>query len=233
MTVCNIRQSIQSSLRKVLLVNMHRLLATASTSLVACAALAHGTATAGVVGPVIPVKGAATLCLTAAATASLTADGVTPSAIAPATLDTSGSTPCVKFPNAHGSVALDLSAGGASLDGGLSFTRSRDGARLDLTGLSADLPRSKITIKAAVNGGPPTGIDLAAYTAGPTYFVTTAAEVSGTSVPLRLEPGGATAFTQAFGQTPVAVGADILLATGHLDALSNLSSVTGTVPSHA
>ncbi|MFC5187196.1 hypothetical protein [Actinomadura harenae] len=210
---------------------MHRLLAIVSTGLLASATLAQGTAQASAADPVIPVNGGATICLTAAAAASLTADGVTPSAVAPATLDTSDSTPCATFPKASGNVALDLSSGGADFPGGLTFTRSRDSARLDLTHVHADLPRSTITAQAAVNGAAPTGIDLVRYTSGPMNFITTATKVSGTNVPLRLEPGGATAFTQAFGQAPVATGADLFLATGHFDMISTLPSI-GTRPSH-
>ncbi|WP_327254057.1 hypothetical protein [Streptomyces sp. NBC_01244] len=171
-------------------------------------------APAGAAAPV-PVTGHAKFCLTAAAVSALP-EGVVLTATAPATLDTSGSTPCVTTPISSGSITVDPLSGSFPLDGSFEFTRSSDGQRLDFTDLNDDLTSRKFTANAAINHGAPGALDLLTYQllSQNVQVGTNAVDITG---PGNMTQMGVDVFNEAFDATPAQAGQALFDLTVHLD----------------
>ncbi|MDH6578015.1 hypothetical protein [Kitasatospora sp. MAP5-34] len=182
-------------------------------------------APAGAAGPEVPVKGQATFCLSQAATTKLTSMGVVLTAIAPATLDTTGPTPCVTTPVSKGAISLDLVSGGAPLDGGFSFTKPADQTRLDFTNLYSNLTRRTITADAAVDGAAPANLDLATYDVSTDKVKVGLTGVDAVGVDANLTQFGADAFISAFEDQPVDTGKPLFAITGHVDLLQSVAAL--------
>jgi hypothetical protein len=177
---------------------------------------------AAAVGVLIPIRGTGTFCLTPAAAAGLAERHVALTALAPATLDTTGPTPCVTFPTAGGSVAPDISAGTVRADGGMSFTRSGDPARLDFTDLTSDITTDTFTSQMSVNGGAPAETGFLRYDIGPAYAGVTPSAITVTDAPATLAPAAADAFTATLGTAPTPADAPMFSIDGHAAFLDNL-----------
>ncbi|MFD3662694.1 hypothetical protein ACFWVF_19150 [Streptomyces sp. NPDC058659] len=173
-------------------------------------------APAGAAAP-IPAKGHATFCLTAAATSALNTQGVVTTAIAPATLDTTGPTPCVTTPITNGSITVGPPlSGGFPLDGGISFTRTSDNQLLEFKNLNDDLTGRKVTTEVEINGGAPTAIDLVTYqlTSQNVHIDPNGVDITG---PANLTQTAADAFLSAYEDQPVDTGKALFNLTVHLD----------------
>ncbi|MFC5662033.1 hypothetical protein ACFP3U_03450 [Kitasatospora misakiensis] len=200
-------------------------LATTALALTLGSATLAAATPAGAAGPQVPIKGAATLCLTPAADQALAAQGVELEATAPATLDTTGPTPCVTTPVTSGAVSLDLASGGAPMDGALAFVRTADGRRADFTELFSHLATRTITATTAVDHGTPAPVDFLTYTVSVDHVRVNLSGIDAAGLPMKLAPGGAQTLQEAFGATPVAVGEPLFTIDGHADLLRSVLAV--------
>ncbi|MBV6696249.1 hypothetical protein [Kitasatospora aureofaciens] len=204
---------------------MRRTALTIAVLALGLAAPVEAASPAGAIGPQVPVKGATTFCLTPAADQALKAQHVDLRATAPATLDTTGPTPCVSFPITSGAVALDLISGGAPLDGAIAFVRTTDGSRADFTHLFSNVTRRTVTAVARVNYGPAAEIDFLTYTVSTDHVRLGLDGIDAAGLPLNLAPAGAQTFRQALGTSPLAAGQQLFAGDGHVDLVRSVLAV--------
>lgn len=196
-----------------------------ATALVSLSAVAVSAAVAA--GPVMPVAGTVTWCLSSAAARHLAADGVVVSAAAPAVLNSSGSAPCVQWPM-KGKISLDLTEGSWTAGGGMTFTRVSDGHSLRFTGAHGDLARRSMSVDAAVGDGAAQSVDLSTYELDMTKMTVTMpslnspGSVEGKPFDTMLTQDGAAVFSQAFGASPVVPGASLATVAGRVDVVPAL-----------
>ncbi|MEU2739946.1 hypothetical protein ABZ656_32455 [Streptomyces sp. NPDC007095] len=196
-----------------------------ATALVSLSALAVTAAVAA--GPVMPVAGTVTWCLSSAAAQHLTADGVVVSAGAPAALDSSGPTPCVQWPM-KGKISLDLTEGSWTAGGGMTFTRASDGRSLRFTGAHGDLARRSMSVDAAVGNEASKPVDLSTYELDMTKMTVTMpslhspGSVEGKPFDTMLVQDGAAVFSQAFGAPPVPSGNSLATLAGRVEVVPAL-----------
>lgn len=172
-----------------------------------------GVSLASALGLQVPVKGSATLCLSPAASAALDQNDVTLAAIAPATLDTTGSTPCVKVPAFTGKIAPDLSEGLVEVQGGMSFARANTQERLGITALTGDMTTRSISGELSHGTAATANTRILNFSVDPSYVTITTDGVGAAQDPATLTAQGATAFEQSFGFSPVPAG-DVLFRLG-------------------
>lgn len=179
------------------------------------------------VGAEVPVNGAVMWCLSPAAAKQLETIGVTMSAAAPATLDSSGATPCVRLPM-KGKISLDASSGNGTFDGSISFTQSADGRSLRLTQASGDLTARKVYADVGVDDEPSRTVNLTTYTLDMRNItvippsLSSAGAVEGKPFDTLLTDSGAVAFARAFGAPPVPSGDSLATIEGRVDVASVL-----------
>jgi hypothetical protein len=190
-------------------------------SAISVGVVAAGATLAAAVGLLVPVKGSSVFCLTTEAASALSAQGVSLSASAPAELDMSGPTPCVRV-SFSGSVSADLADGGAQLQGGMVFTRAGSVARLELSKLTADVPSRTLRADVAVNGAPAVTTDFLGFSLDPAYVSLSASGARAVDDPAVLSPQGAAAFDRAFGTVPVSSGSSLFRIMAEADFLSGL-----------
>lgn len=172
-----------------------------------------GATLASALGLQVPVKGNATLCLSPAASAALDQNDVTMAAIAPATLDTTGSTPCVKVPAFTGNIAPDLSEGLVDVEGGMSFARANTQERLGISAITGDMTTRSISGDLSPSPAATAKTRILNFSVAPSYVTITTDGVSAAEDPATLTPQGATAFERSFGFSPVPAG-DVLFRLG-------------------
>ncbi|TXS42026.1 hypothetical protein EAO72_15400 [Streptomyces sp. or43] len=196
-----------------------------TTVLVSLSTLAVSAAVAA--GPVMPVAGAVTWCLSSAAAQHLAADGVVVSATAPAVLDSSGPAPCVQWP-IKGSISLDLTEGTWTTDGAMTFTRDSDGRSLSFTGAHGDLARRTLSADAAVGDEAPQPVDLSTYELDMTKMTVTMPSFSSPGSVVAepfdtmLTQDGAAVFSRAYGASPVPVGSSLATVAARVDVVPEL-----------
>jgi hypothetical protein len=193
-----------------------------ATALVSMSTVAVSVAVAA--GPVMPVAGVVTWCLSSAAAQHLTVDGVAVSAGAPAVLDSSGPTPCVQWPM-KGEISFDLSEGSWTSGGDVTFTRASDGRSLRLTQAHGDLARRTMSVEATVGGEAAQPVDLSTYEIDMTNIKVTMPSLSspgsieGKPFNTTLTQDGAAVFSRAFGASPVPVGDSLATVAGRVDVV--------------
>ncbi|GAB2729256.1 HtaA domain-containing protein [Kitasatospora kifunensis] len=172
---------------------------------------------AGAIGSELPLRGTGTFCLSPAATQALAARNMTLEAIAPATATGN----CVTLPGT-GKLAPDLTGGEIPLQGGMRF--STPGHQLDVTNMRIHVHPGQGSTSADVSpdGSPATNIDLFHYPLSLDRVSFTPTTVDTKDFPLSLTDRGATAFTGAFGDSPVTVGEPLFLFTGHAEITNPL-----------
>lgn len=196
-----------------------------ATALASLSALAVSVAVAA--GPVMPVAGTVTWCLSSAAAQRLADDGVVVSAGAPAVLDSSGPAPCVQWPM-KGKISLDLAAGSWTAGGGMTFTRASDGRSLRFTGAHGDMARRSMSVDAAVGDAAAQSVDLSTYELDMTKMTVTKPSVNspgsveGKPFDTMLTQDGAAVFSQAFGASPVPAGDSLATLAGRVDVVPAL-----------
>ncbi|MFJ1536707.1 hypothetical protein ACIOFV_52030 [Streptomyces mirabilis] len=175
-------------------------------------------------GPVMPVVGVVTWCLSSAAAQHLAVDGVAVSAGAPAVLDSSGPTPCVQWPM-KGKISFDLSQGSWTSGGDVTFTRAFDGRSLRLTEAHGDLARRTMSVEATVGGEAAQPVDLSTYEIDMTNITVTMpslnspGSIEGKPFNTTLTQSGAAVFSRAFGASPVPSGDSLATVAGRLDVV--------------
>lgn len=196
-----------------------------ATALVSLSAV--GVSAAVAAGPVMPVAGTVTWCLSSTAAEHLAADGVAMAAGAPAVLDSSGPTPCVQWPM-KGKISLDLTEGSWTAGGGLTFTRASDGRSLRFTGAHGDLARRSMLVDATVGDEAALPVDLSTYELDMTKITVTMPSVNspgsveGRPFNTTLKPDGAAVFSRAFGASPVPTGSSLTTLAGRVDVVPAL-----------
>jgi hypothetical protein len=195
-----------------------------STALGSVAAVAAAAAIAVAAGAQVPVAGEVAWCLSPAAAQHLAADGVVVSAGAPAVLDSSGATPCVRWPM-KGDISLDVSSGMWTSAGDVSFTRASDGRSLRLTQAHGDLARRAMTVDAAVGDEAAQTVDLSTYALDMKDVTVTMpslgspGSVEGRPIDTLLTPEAAAVFTRAFDTSPVPSGDSLATVAGRVDVV--------------
>ncbi|MFI9586340.1 hypothetical protein ACIHCQ_31895 [Streptomyces sp. NPDC052236] len=198
-----------------------------TTALVSVSAIAAAVSVAVAAGPVMPVAGVVTWCLSPAAAQHLAADGVVVSAGAPAVLDSSGPTPCVQWPM-RGDISLDVSEGAWTADGEVTFTRASDGQSLRLTQAHGDLARRTMSVDAAVGREAAQPVVLSTYEIDMRDITVTMPSlespgaVEGRPFNTMLTPDAATVFTRAFSAPPVPSGSSLATVSGRVDVVPAL-----------
>lgn len=196
-----------------------------ATALVSLSAI--GVSAAVAAGPVMPVAGTVTWCLSSSAAEQLAADGVVVAADAPAVLDSSGPTPCVQWPM-KGKISLDVTEGSWTVGGGMTFARASDGRSLRFTGAHGDLARRSMLVDATVGDEAAQPVDLSTYELDMKKITVTMPSVNSPgSVESRpfdttLKPEGAAVFSQAFGASPVPTGSSLATLAGRVDVVPAL-----------
>lgn len=196
-----------------------------ATALVSLSTIAVSAAVAA--GPVMPVAGTVTWCLSSAAAQHLAADKVVVSAAAPAVLDSSGPAPCVQWP-IKGKISLDLAEGSWAADGRMTFTRAADGRSLSFTGAHGDLARRTLSADAAVGDEAPQPVDLSTYELDMTKMTVTMPSLSSPgSVVAKpfdtmLTQNGAAVFSRAYGASPVPTGSSLATVAARVDVVPAL-----------
>lgn len=188
---------------------------------------AVGVSAAVAAGPVMPVAGTVTWCLSSAAAEHMAADGIVMAASEPAVLDSSGPTPCVQWPM-EGKISLDLTEGAWTSGGGMTFTRASDGHSLRFTGAHGDLAERSMLVDAAVGDEAAQPVDLSTYELDMTRITVTMPSLSSPgSVEAKpfdtmLEPDGAAVFSRAFGASPVPTESSLATLAGRVDVVPAL-----------
>jgi hypothetical protein len=175
-------------------------------------------------GPVMPVAGVVTWCLSSAAAQRLAVDGVAVSAGAPAVLGSSGPTPCVQWPM-KGKISFDLSEGAWTSGGDVTFTRASDGRSLRLTEAHGDMARRTMSVEATVGGEAAQPVDLSTYEIDMTNITVTMpslnspGSIEGKPFNTTLTQDGAAVFSRAFGTSPVPSGGSLATVAGRVDVV--------------
>lgn len=196
-----------------------------ATALVSLSVVAVSAAVAA--GPVMPVAGPVTWCLSSAAAQHLAADGVVVSATAPAVLDSSGPAPCVQWPM-QGKISLDLTEGSWTASGGMTFTRLSDGRSLRFTGSHGDMARRTMAVDAAVGDAAAQPVDLSTYELDMAKITVTMpsldspGSVEAKPLDTMLTQEGAAVFSRAFGASPVPAGDSLATVAGRVDVIPAL-----------
>ena len=146
-------------------------------------------APAGAASPQLGLKGQATFCLTTDAASALKSDGLILTATVPATMSTSGPTPCITTP------MEDDVEGSTPIQGGFTFTK--DSNKLDFTDLNNNLLSGMIQATASVNGDALSTIDMVKVGI---------LGVDTKNKPATLTRQASNVFVQVFNVTPVNVG---------------------------
>ncbi len=187
-------------------------------ALAAAAILGATAVEAGAIGSDLPLRGTGTFCLSQEAADALATQGVTLEATALATA--SGN--CVTLPGA-GTLSPDLTGGELPLQGGMRF--ATPGHRLDVTNLRIHVHIDEGSTSADVSqdGAPATTIDLFHYPVSLGRVSFTPTTVDTRNIPLTLTTPATAAFTDTFGDSPVAAGAPLFIFDGHAEVTNPLS----------
>lgn len=175
----------------------------------------------------IPTRGQVTWCLSSATAQEFAAAGIALSAVAPATLDTSGQAPCARWLMRR-NISQDLSSGAWALDGGTSFTRSEDSRILQFTNVRGELADRWVAARAAVGGEAPQSNEVASFAIGMAEVTVSppipasAGAVEARPIDTLLTEKGAAVFTKALGSVPVPVVSLLAAVAGRVDASSML-----------
>lgn len=196
-----------------------------ATALVSLSAIAVSAAVAA--GPVMPVAGTVTWCLSSAAAQNLAVEGVVVSADAPAVLDSSGPAPCVQWPM-NGRISLDLTEGSWTSGGGVAFTRASDGRSLRITAAHGDMERRTMSVDAAVGDEAAQPVELSTYELPMKDITVTMpslnspGSVESKPFDTTLTQEGAAVFSRAFGASPVPAGSSPATVAGRVDVVPAL-----------
>jgi hypothetical protein len=167
-----------------------------------------GTGTGTALPPLPPVSldgGWSETALTALTVNVLDKHGITFSTIAPATpLNSQDGQLGVHYTIKTGQVALDLTSGSATFDGGIAF--SKDDTSLTFTELAIDLGKQTVSALPTVNATAAPRADVATFTILDAKVSASATAITLGGLKLRLTKTSADAFQAAFGTAIFTVG---------------------------